>query len=275
MSDFVAIPEPAEPVYPEAVKLIMPGEFAAGGIGSPENTQAEALVRRTQWLKRQVQVLLETIPGTEEFEQVLNEIRNELAALDAVSLKNRIDHLERTSGTLALNLQDLAWRLELEGLYGSYDAWWLENFLSTNEIDLADVGVTSVVPGDDSLDVDDISNIVVGLNYTLTDGLVSEQVQVRATATAGTVKRVILISPVTQQYRTGSARLMRTSVRISDGKAFGAGTTTSKSWDPNVTWQGTGALVPVDVPLETSVGNSGAFTVSGDIGFVGDLVTLA
>jgi hypothetical protein len=275
MSDFVAIPEPAEPVYPEAVKLIMPGEFAAGGIGSPENTQAEALVRRTQWLKRQVQILLETIPGTEEFEQVLNEIRNELAALDAVSLKNRIDHLERTSGTLALNLQDLAWRLELEGLYGSYDAWWLENFLSTNEIDLADVGVTSVVPGDDSLDVDDISNIVVGLNYTLTDGLVSEQVQVRATATAGTVKRVILVSPVTQQYRTGSARLMRTSVRISDGKAFGAGTTTSKGWNPNVTWQGTGALVPVDVPLETSVGNSGAFTVSGDIGFVGDLVTLA
>ena len=275
MSDFVAIPEPAEPVYPEAVKLIMPGEFAAGGIGSPENTQAEALVRRTQWLKRQVQILLETIPGTEEFEQVLNEIRNELAALDAVSLKNRIDHLERTSGTLALNLQDLAWRLELEGLYGSYDAWWLENFLSTNEIDLADVGVTSVVPGDDSLDVDDISNIVVGLNYTLTDGLVSEQVQVRATATAGTAKRVILVSPVTQQYRTGSARLMRTSVRISDGKAFGAGTTTSKGWNPNVTWQGTGALVPVDVPLETSVGNSGAFTVSGDIGFVGDLVTLA
>ena len=49
--DFVPIPEPQTPEYPEQIKMIMPGEPASGGYGSPENAQAEGLAKRTQWLK--------------------------------------------------------------------------------------------------------------------------------------------------------------------------------------------------------------------------------
>ena len=51
--NFVPIPEPAIPTWPEYIKMIMPGEPASGGPGSPENTQADQLAERTQWLKRE------------------------------------------------------------------------------------------------------------------------------------------------------------------------------------------------------------------------------
>ena len=53
--EFVAIKEPEEVSWPEQIKLIMPGEPASGGEGSPENTQAAQLAARTQWLKKQTE----------------------------------------------------------------------------------------------------------------------------------------------------------------------------------------------------------------------------
>jgi len=277
MSDFVAIPEPETPEYPEQVKMIMPGEFAAGGAGSPENVQAHALAMRTQWLKSRLEALQSAIPGTEEYDAIMDQIENiigELKALELTKVASRVEHLERTSGDLALNLRDLAWRLEMENLYGGYDGWWLEDFLSTGELDMTDVEVTSVVPGDDSIDVGDLSSVIVGLNYTLTDGIAMEEVRIKSTATAGSVKRVILENAVTKQYRSGKARLLRTSAAVREGSAVGAGTDTSRTWAPKVTWQGVGGMVPVNLALGTNQGNAAAFTASGDIGFSGDLVTL-
>ncbi|MDI9371347.1 MAG: hypothetical protein QM446_10575, partial [Synergistota bacterium] len=98
MSDFTPIPEPGTPVYPEQVKMIMPGEFAAGGPGSPENTQAEALVYRTQWLKQKAAELEAAIPGSGEWQAILDEIRAELARLQGIeigALSWQVDHLER------------------------------------------------------------------------------------------------------------------------------------------------------------------------------------
>ncbi len=234
MSDFTPIPEPGTPVYPEQVKMIMTGEFAAGGPGSPENVQAEALVRRTQWLKQKTAELEAAIPGSGEWQAILDEIRAELARLQGIemgALSWQVDHLERIITSIMLTL-------DAEGKYPDADAVMVETFDIPDQIDQTRVKVTNAFSGDDSVDVEDLSGVVVGANYVLSDGVKQEAVRVKSVATSGAQKRVITENPVTQEYDLSKTFLYRSSVTIMNGEAFAGGQSSETAWEPGETWTG-------------------------------------
>lgn len=272
MSDFTPIPEPGTPVYPEQVKMIMPGEFAAGGPGSPENTQAEALVRRTQWLKQKAAELEAAIPGSGEWQAILDEIRAELARLQGIemgALSWQVDHLERIITSIMLTL-------DAEGKYPDADAVMVETFDNPDQIDQTRVKVTNAFSGDDSVDVEDLSGVVVGANYVLSDGVKQEAVRVKSTATSGAQKRVMTENPVTQEYDLSKTYLYRSSVTILNGEAFAGGQSSETAWEPGETW--TGQSVPggdVDSAQALTSATKDGFEYSTGVAWTESCVRLA
>ncbi len=182
-------------------------------------------------------------------------------------LRSRTEHLERLWASHALIF-------DIQGQYPDYDAAVAEAFDVPDQVDMTSAVVTGVVSGDDSLEMESLQGLIIGLNYTLTDGIEEEQVRLKTLAVAGDVRRAILEAPVTKQYLTGRARLYRSSVRISGGLAQGAGTTLTQGWAPGITWQGAESNASTTRQLATTQGNAGAFDITGDIAFAGEFATL-
>ena len=130
------------------------------------------------------------------------------------------NHLERLVGTLYSAV--IAAGIAPDG----YDAMVVENFDgAAGEIDQSVAKVTSVVSGDDSLDVEDSSGLIIGSYYQLTDGEVTEEVQVKAINISDGINRVILMGTVKNQYHSKRAKLYRSTVAILNGLAYGGGNT--------------------------------------------------
>ena len=198
----------------------------------------------------------------------LQQVLGQLATLDVTRIGARLDTVESTSAELALIM-------EANGWLSDFSAMLLETFTDANYIDEFQCSVTSVVTGDDSIDVDIVSGLLPGAYYTLTDGLKSETVQIKSVNVSGLTKRVILNSVVSGMYQQGHVKLYRTTAYIANGKAYGPADSSIKSWAINTIWQGVNANKPITVGLETTQGNAAAFTISGDISFTADgFVTL-
>ena len=117
--------------------------------------------------------------------------------------------------------------LEIAGLNpGGYDGavWSAYSPVNseTTAIDSTNVLVTSIVKGDDSIDVDQIHLLTTGENYRLVEGSHVEDVQVKYIKPVYGIKRVIFTEPVKYQFTPNVARLMRSNVSTnSDGTISG------------------------------------------------------
>ncbi|MCI6233232.1 MAG: hypothetical protein MR630_11590 [Selenomonas sp.] len=130
------------------------------------------------------------------------------------------NHLERLVGTLYAAV--IAAGISPDG----YDAMVVENFDGqAAEIDTTVAKVTSVVSGDNSIDVDDSSDLMIGDYYQLTDGEMTEEVQIKSINVSDDINRVILMEPVKNQYHSKRAKLYRSTVAILNGLAYGGGNT--------------------------------------------------
>lgn len=166
-------------------------------------------------------------------------------------------HLERLVGTLYAAV--MAAGITPDG----YDAMVVENFDDdAPEIDRTVARVTSVVSGDDSVDVEDSSGLIIGAYYQLTDGDVQEEVQVKAINISGNINRVILMSPVKNQYHSKRAKFYRSTVAIQNGFAYGGGNTknyivTNKA----ISFQGKDTKVELTKSINFT--DPSAFTIKG------------
>lgn len=167
------------------------------------------------------------------------------------------NHLERLVGTLYSAV--IAAGITPDG----YDAMLVENFDDdAPEIDHTVARVTSVVSGDDSVDVEDSSGLIIGAYYQLTDGDVQEEVQVKAINISGNINRVILMSPVKNQYHSKRAKFYRSTVAIQNGFAYGGGNTknyivTNKA----ISFQGKDTKVELTKSINFT--DPSAFTIKG------------
>ena len=167
------------------------------------------------------------------------------------------NHLERLVGTLYSAV--MAAGITPDG----YDAMVVENFDDdAPEIDRTVARVTSVVSGDDSVDVEDSSGLIIGAYYQLTDGDVQEEVQVKAINISDNINRVILMSPVKNQYHSKRAKFYRSTVAIQNGFAYGGGNTknyivTNKA----ISFQGKDTKVEVTKSIDFT--DPSAFTIKG------------
>ena len=200
----------------------------------------------------------------------LQQTRNALwGNIDVAAYNSRIERLED-----AINQTML--RLEILSDYPGYSHYTAEDFQNVNQIDLFSSVVTSIVAGDDSLDVEPIDGMLPGSIYTLTDGINTEQVRVSSINLENGIQRVILADRVQNTYTLGNTQIYRTSARIDGDTAIGPNARTKISWTPDLVWRGAGATENFTVQVDTSVNNQKAYTLTGNITIsAAGLVTLA
>ena len=195
--------------------------------------------------------------------QVLNDYngsKTEVLDLDAalkLASGSVTNHLDRLIGDVYLAI--LAAGLSPDG----YDAILVENFDSgAQEIDNTVAEVTSIVSGDNSIDVADSSTLLIGGYYQLTDGENTEQVQIKSINVSETVRRVILMEPIKNQYHNGRTKLCRSTVAVHDSAAYGGGMTRySTTTDDAAAFVGSDTRK--DVSKSLSFQDVNAFIVTG------------
>lgn len=167
------------------------------------------------------------------------------------------NHLERLVGTLYAAV--MAAGISPDG----YDAMLVENFNDdAPETDRAVARVTSVVSGDDSVDVEDSSGLIVGSYYQLTDGEVTEEVQIKTINISDSINRVILMEPVKNQYHSKRAKFYRSTVAIQNGFAYGGGNTRFfTATDDSHSFQGKDTKVELSKSIDYS--DPSSFTLKG------------
>lgn len=211
------LPESAE--WVENIYQLEKNDLAEAGPDGIMNQQPKELANRTAYLKKKLEELAATVPGSNIYDELLRRIN----ALDAASEDYRINHLERLVGNLYQDIQ--AAGIDPDG----YDNALFETFSDgADEIDQTVVTVKSVVSGDDSIDVEDSSNLIIGAHYQLTDGEKTEEVQVKSINVSGSIKRVVLYENVKNQYTEGRTKLYRSSIAIYNGRAYGGGNTSTQ-----------------------------------------------
>lgn len=228
-------------------------DYIIGGRNGVDNLPTQGLANRTEWLKAKLEALKDdvaAIGGNDKY----NEIVAMIKALDAGSQNSRINHLERLVGNLYQDIQ--AAGIDPDG----YDNALFETFSDgADEIDQTVVTVKSVVSGDDSIDVEDSSNLIIGAHYQLTDGEKTEEVQVKSINVSGSIKRVVLYENVKNQYTEGRVKLYRSSIAIYNGRAYGGGNTKTEELAGTDTFSGSNTKKPLAAAV--SLSDPAAFVV--------------
>lgn len=244
----------AEIVSYEPVYQIKTNDYIIGGANGIANLQARALVGRTNYLKKLIEALTEkfaeidTLPGEEDSRY--SEILQQLKALDVSVFQRQISNLEKQNMVNALAMKLAEMDVDENGLI-------LEVFFNhlTSAIDQTNAEIVSVIPGDDSVDITDARNLIKGGVYQMTDGETSEEVQIKENL--GTIEngyRILFVNDVVNSYKNGRARLYRSSVQITEGKAFGGGILREKTWDANIDYIGSNSESTISAAIDFSNG---------------------
>lgn len=246
---------PVNPEWVPGIYQLEANDYIIGGRNGVDNLPAQGLANRTEWLKAKLEALkadVAAIGGNDKY----NEIVAMIKALDAGSQNSRINHLERLVGNLYQDIQ--AAGIDPDG----YDNALFETFSDgADEIDQTVVTVKSVVSGDDSIDVEDSSNLIIGAHYQLTDGEKTEEVQVKSINVSGSIKRVVLYENVKNQYTEGRVKLYRSSIAIYNGRAYGGGNTKTEELAGTDTFSGSDTKKPLAAAV--SLSDPAAFVVKG------------
>lgn len=246
---------PVNPEWVPGIYQLEASDYIIGGRNGVDNLPAQGLANRTEWLKAKLEALKDdvaAIGGDDKY----NEIVAMIKALDAGSQNSRINHLERLVGNLYQDIQ--AAGIDPDG----YDNALFETFdKGADEIDQTVVTVKSVVSGDDSIDVEDSSNLIIGAHYQLTDGEKTEEVQVKSINVSGSIKRVVLYENVKNQYAEGRTKLYRSSIAIYNGRAYGGGNTKTEEIAGTDAFSGSNTKKPLAAVV--SLSDPAAFVVKG------------
>lgn len=244
------IAESAE--WADGVYQLEENDVAEGGPDGILNQPHKDLAARTNYLKKLLEQLQATVPGTAEYESIMDQLKK----LDVTALSHKIEHSERLIGNLYLAIKMAS--IDPDG----YDGMIAETFDgSADEIDQSVATVTSVVSGDDSVDVEDSAGLIIGAFYQLTDGEHMEEVQIKSINISGGIKRVVLYENVKNQYTNGRTKLYRSSIAIYNGRAYGGGGRKSDSWTPSETFQG--STTEKDVSTALAFTDASSFDISG------------
>ena len=177
---------------------------------------------------------------------------------DIQGMNGRIERLEDALNQVALSLEIL------QGSSTQYSHYMAEDFTDSSTLDTFSASVTSIVAGDDSIDVAPIDGMIPGSFYTVTDGIRSEIVQVESINIENGIQRIILKDRIKNTYILASAQIYRTSAVINGSVAVGATARMKVAWEPSLVWRGTGESESFTVSANTTLNNSKAFTLSGN-----------
>ncbi|WP_319403136.1 phage tail protein [uncultured Anaeromusa sp.] len=190
---------------------------------------------------------------------------------DITNMRSQIDQIGREQANMAL-------AMEAQQIYPDYNALLAEDFTNPDLVDQFSCAITSIVAGDDSIDVETLRGIVPGAWYTISDGVYQETCQVRSAVKNGSTYRLIMQSAIVNTYVSGQTYLYRSTAEIqtSAGQAEGAGDRRTALWQPATTWTGTSANTTTTIPLVTTAETANQLTIIGNAAFTADgYLTLA
>ena len=156
--------------------------------------------------------------------------------------------------------------LALEMLQGTADFshYIAEDFNNTSQLDMFSAKLLSVPAGSYFIECAVTEGLLAGSQYTITDGVRSEGVQVDYVYVKADRLRLMLNKPVVNSYTLSNARLVRTNAEIEQNHVIGPDARRRIDWAPNFVWKGLTENQNFSVYVETSLGNSEAFIQSGD-----------
>ncbi len=196
--------------------------------------------------------------------QSIDEIKQ--AVLGAGNVSEIIKRVE----VLENNLAQILLELEMQSLFPGYSHYIIEDFINVNQIDMFECKITSIVAGDDSIDCSPIEGLIPGSWYMISDGLLSELVQIHSINVENSVLRIILEEPVKNTYILDNCRMYRTSCVIDHNLASGPGINHSFTWNPNLEWRGISENTTDILELNTFASNSNSFSLTGNISLAAD-----
>ena len=184
-----------------------------------------------------------------------------LQGVDISGLNGRLERVEDAISQTML-------QLEILNDFPGFSHFIAEDFKNTSMLDMFAGKVTSIVAGDDSVDIDPVEGMLPGSVYTITDGVNTETVAVESINLENGIQRVILHDPIRNTYKLASTVIFRTSAKINESQAVGPSARIAQNWENDFTWQGTGASEDFTVDLDMTAGNEQAFVIDvGDITF--------
>lgn len=184
------------------------------------------------------------------------------------SLKNRVTQLEREQANISL-------AITAQQIYYDYNMLLSEDFIVPDKIDTFACNVLSVVAGDNGIDVENLSGLVPGSWYTITDGVNQEYFQVRSCIKNGSVFRILANKNLNNTYKIDETLILRSTAEIGIGVVYGSGDKKGFNWSPSLVWQGVESNVATTIKLETTQEKADEFEIDGEIAFTsGGLVTL-
>lgn len=186
----------------------------------------------------------------------LNDIKEAVLGTGNVSeIISRVERLED-------NLAQVLLSLEMQNLYPGYTHYIIEDFKDESQLDMFQCKVTSCITGDDSIDCEPIDGMLPGSWYTISDGLVSELVQIHSVSVENGIQRIILEEPIKETYILPHTKLYRTSCTISNNLATGPASNSFWLWDSSTIWRGINSEDTYEINLKTTPSNSSSYTLT-------------
>lgn len=238
----------------EQVYQIKTNDYLVGGANGIANLQARALVGRDNFLRKMIEALTEKVnaidisAGTDDTKYT--ELIQRLDSLDVNVFEKQILQLERQNMVNALTMKSAGLTVDEYGLI-------LEVFQDyyVSQVDQTNAEVVSVIMGDDSVDIADAKNLIKGGIYQLTDGELSEEVQIKDNLGAiVNGYRILFTNDVVNSYKNGRARLYRSSAKVAEGKAYGGGISRTKTWSAGIDFAGASEESEIVATLDFSNG---------------------
>lgn len=186
-----------------------------------------------------------------------------LGTHDIGAIISRLERLEDNLGEVMLTQ-------ELQGIAPNATHYIIEDFKNVNQVDNFQCAVKSIVAGDDSLDCDPIDGMLPLSWYTITDGVYSEDVQIKSINIENGIQRVILTDTIKNTYTLEYCKMYRSSASIESNSAIAPSARKSITWTPDFIWKGQGEKSSFVAALDSSLSNSEAFTMSDDITLTSD-----
>lgn len=142
-----------------------------------------------------------------------------------------------------------------------------EDFKDPDMADTYSVKVTSIVAGDNGIDIQTDAGVIIGAWYWVSDGINSEYIQLKSVIKNGSVYRVLAVDNIQHTYTIANTSMYRTTALLLNGVATGAGDRKGQTWSPSLKFVGEKAAQPATVDIETSESKKDEYIISGDYMF--------
>lgn len=179
-----------------------------------------------------------------------------LGTTDITSINSRLEHLEDNMASVLFSLESISLNPDCSHII-------FEDFKNSTHIDTFYANVSSALKGDDTIICDNINGLLPGSIYTLSDGINSEYVQIRACENYNDSFKLYTVDTIKNTYSNNGTALVRTSAHITSEGASSSDTKKVFSWTPNFSWTGQDADSDIPINLDLSIANSQAFILSG------------